>query len=202
MTRMLWAVLVSGSVLGLSGSTFAQSNNFLRFVSEPGGSTCSLNYSEPGVVMIHVILDGTAPSSAVQFSAVTPECWTGATWLCDRVDLPFLSLGNTQDPVNGISVAVNGCKEMPVYIGTIHHQVTDLSASCCAYAPGPAEVQTPAGPLNILATVDCTIPYFMEWVIRPVEPVGITVNAGASCPCELALSTSETTWGRVKALYR
>lgn len=201
MVRLICAIV---TVLGLMGAaTTARSGNFLRFHSDPAGSTCFLNYTDLGVATVHVFLTGTTPSSAVQFTALVPACWSGATWLGDVVSPPFLTIGDSQEPVFGISVALGGCKDMPMYIGSVNFLVSDLSAECCEFAPGPADIVQPGGapPLRIVATVDCTNP-FPDWVIREAQPVGLVVNSNPSCPCELPLSVTESTWGQIKALYR
>lgn len=189
------------TVIGLGTvSTASAQGNYLSFHSDAAGSSCFLNYTDLGVATTHVIFTGSLPSSAIQFSAVTSACWSGATWLGDVIDPAFLSLGSSQDPMFGISVAFTACLQPPIYVGTINHLVTDVSAECCSYGPGPATVLMPGDDLVIIATVDCTDGGF--GVIRSVAPSGLVVNGNPSCPCEQPLAATTTTWGQVKALYR
>ena len=73
-----------------------------------------------------------------------------------------------------------------------------MSATCCLYPPGPAYPVYVNGVLvkRIILNVEC------ELVGSEMDGVGLTVNANPSCPCELPVATTATTWGRVKALYR
>jgi hypothetical protein len=194
----IFAVLVGFSLIA-SNAHAQGAVNHLRFYSDPAGTSCDLAYDEPGIVTVHVIHTGPAPSAAVQFSAIVPECWTGATWLNDEVDPPFLMLGNTQDPFSGLSIATNGCKQLPLYVGRINVFVADASAHCCPYEPGPIEVAEQEGTLQY---VDCTLPDFEDWVIRPMAPVGLVVNPDDACKCTNPVPTHETTWGKIKSLYR
>lgn len=197
MTRLICTI---AAIVGLAGASTAraQGTDYLAFYSDVNGTTCFLNYTDLGVATVYIFQTGPVRSSAIQFSAITPACWVGATWLGDIVPSPFLPLGSSQDPVMGLSVATAGCKDLPIYIGSINHLVTDPSANCCVYAPGPVQAAEIPGTLQY---VDCTNPW-PDWPIRPLQPVGLTINRTPECPCELPLSTNESTWGQVKALYR
>ncbi len=197
--KRLAIVVVGLACLGLAPRANAQATDYLRFYSDVAGTTCFLNYTDIGVATVHIFQTGPVRSAALQFSAIAPACWSGATWLGDAVNGAWLSLGSSQDPVYGLSVATSGCQDLPLYVGSINHLVTDLSVECCEYAPGPIEDARVPGTLQY---VDCTNPSSHNWVIRPLQPVGLTVNSNPSCPCEQPLAATTTTWGRVKALYR
>jgi len=191
-------IAFAGLLVCLASQSRAQVTDYLRFYSDVNGTTCFLNYTDLGVATVHIFQTGPVRSSAIQFSAIAPACWTGATWLGDVVSSEWLSLGSSQDPLYGLSVATSGCQDLPIYIGSINHLVTDASVECCLYAPGPIDdAETP----GTLQYVDCTNPW-PNWPIRPLQPAGLVVNQKPSCHCEQPLSTSATTWGRVKALYR
>jgi hypothetical protein len=189
--RQLCAIAVLIGFWGLVSTAHAQGpTNTLRFYSDPAGTSCDLVYNEIGFVAVHMMLTGSAPSTGLAFSAVKPECWTGSVWTMDVIDEGFLALGNTQNPVGGISIgAIGGCKELPVYIGYIRYFAFDASAKCCAYAPGPTQAQG-------IVWVDC------DFVMWPMEVAGIVVNPDEACRCQQPVPVAETTWGRVKSLYR
>jgi len=183
----------------LFASTAAQAENALKFFADAAGTDCSLDYTTAGLVSTHVIVTGTTPSAAIQFSAVTPECWTGVLWIGDNFATPGIRLGSTQDPGLGLQVTFGGCEPMPFYAGYISHFVTDVSASCCPYMPGPADIR----PLvRIIATAECTVYPLTILGIAEMQGVGLVVNPTRECPCELPVPAAESTWGRVKALYR
>ncbi len=201
MNRMLSMGLAIGFGM-LTIDARAQAVNSLKFFADPSGTMCSLNYTKDGIVSTHVFITGGAPSHAIQFSAVTPACWTGGVWVGDDFPGPFLKDGHTQDPVDGLLIAFNQCYQMPFRVGSIYHHVVDLSASCCPYSPGPVDVCEGVECIRIIVTVDCTSPDEDDWVVREMQGVGLVVNANPSCPCDLPVAAVSSTWGRVKALYR
>lgn len=203
MKRVLWIWFFIG--FGMQSSDVsAQFTNSLKFFSDEAGTSCSLNYTSAGVVSTHVLMTGGRWSAAIQFSAVTPACWTGAVWVGDDFPGPFIREGSTQD-IDGLALAI-GCQSMPFHAGVIYHYVSDVSASCCPYAPGPAYPVLLNGILvkRIIATIGCEpgVPLIVDSVASEMQGVGLTVNANATCPCDLPVATAATTWGRVKALYR
>jgi hypothetical protein len=89
---------------------------------------------------------------------------------------------------------IGECKTPPVLVCTMLFVASGTSQPCCDYVVVPNSLPNEPYPIEY---IDCT---FLE---QPAS-VGrkVTINPNPTCPCELPLQTEETTWGRVKALYR
>ncbi|MDH5628229.1 MAG: hypothetical protein OEY69_08040, partial [Candidatus Krumholzibacteria bacterium] len=142
----------------------------------------------------------------VLFGAQIPACWAGTTWIRDnpavQVIYPssmedpvgdfWLALGDTQSPL-GLSIAFKECLELPLYLGTIEF-MGGGPAPCCEFAAThPSYWDNFSTPAQV---VDCN---FNE---HDAAGGSVKVSSGPTCPCQNALATEQTTWGRVKALYR
>lgn len=192
MKRIAAAAFVLASIGSVA---HAQEQRVLRFFADPAGTNCEIVNTQSEIVTIHMLLTGDgSTANTVTFSAPTPACWTGAVWLGDDVNPSYLWLGTTHDPAAGLTVTFIGCKNLPIYLGSMTFEASG-SEPCCYYdiLPGlPATV-------NQLRIIDCD----GDPVVIPA--VGVTINPDAGCPCgssELPVAVEETTWGRVKALYR
>lgn len=155
-------------------------------------SSCKLTDNGNGLQSVYLFQTGDASGTAVQFKARIPDCWTGATWVADRIATPYLSLGNSQ---SDLSVAYTRCEEPPILIARIDYFSTGQSSPCC-------NLEITAAPhTDGVTVVGCDFaPHIAE--------VGhiVVVNETAACPCgEPAtdpVSVEKTTWGRIKAMYR
>lgn len=150
---------------------------------------CELtDLSPPGVRSVHMFHLGSLPATASQFAAPKPACWTGATWLGDQIEPPFLVLGTSQDD---ISIAYTHCLDPPIYLGRINYLGTGMDVECCVYPVVPASGYTD------IVSVDC------DYQTVLTEPgASVTINPTPECPCDDApVSVEETTWGRIKAMY-
>jgi hypothetical protein len=162
----------------------------IALYADAWGSDCSITDTAPGVVEVHMIHVGSVGSTGASFRAPMPACWMGAVWLGDVISPPFLIIGTTQG--NFIDVAYRTCVVSPIYIGKINFYGVGTGDPCCEYPVLPSYFPT-------VIAVDCT-PLF-----GPEVPIGggsVTINENSNCPCNPPLATEETTWGRVKALYR
>lgn len=152
-------------------------------------SSCEI--ADPGgqVIQIHMVLEGTQLARAVSFFAPTPQCWPGATWLGDVVVSPYLKQ-NYSTHVVGVIVNFLVCVEPPVYFGYMNFLASGQSEPCCEYVILP---NTQNGELGIF---DCGFDYV------PGLESGAIVNANQSCRCPRPVAAEQSTWGRVKSLYR
>lgn len=179
----------------------------VEFSADHSGSSCSLAGNGVGPSSIHVVLTGSGGVTAVLFGAKIPACWEGATWVRDNTALPvvtpesdgnpagdyWLSIGNTQDPL-GLSIAFRGCVDLPLYLGTIEF-IGGSPTPCCEFP-----VTHPSAWDNfdtVAQVVDCN-----NFTEHDADGGSVRVNSGPGCECQHALATEESTWGRVKALYR
>jgi hypothetical protein len=69
------------------------------------------------------------------------------------------------------------------------------TVSCCSYPALKADDLHPEFPGPIAADCD-------EGLVGVDAGYGGIINADDTCPCSFPVPTEETTWGRVKSLYR
>jgi hypothetical protein len=181
----------------------------VEFWGDDTMSLCSLASNGVGLTSIHVVLTGSGSALAVNFGARIPACWEGATWIADdlaveiitptSVDEPegddfWLAIGTTQE-AGGLSIAFRECRELPLYIGTIVFMGV-AQAPCCQFpvTRPPTYIGRFTTPAEV---VDC------NFDDHGTPGGSVQVSSGPACDChQLALAAEQTTWGRVKALYR
>jgi hypothetical protein len=167
-------------------------------------SSCALEDRTAGTVYVHMFAEGIRGLLVVELVAPVPDCWEGATWLADVIPHELV-IGDTQKGGLAVFVGTPGtgvCETAiapdPAYIGSISIQTQGRARSCCAYpilpggsADGPDPVAAVCGGRDGVQKV-------------PVGKQGAVINADVSCPCKALqpLPVEETSWGRVKALYK
>ena len=191
--KTLFAVVCAALVCAWSPA-WSQTGGKIVLAGSSDGSTCSIVESGPAVVAVHVVVLDVVGLSGIQFAAPKPDCWTDATWSYEEVPVPVF-IGNTQDPVQGLSVAFGDCLDAPVHVATIYFFSLGNGAPCCSYpvvkATGDLHPEID-GPIVVM----CSDPMNVAGV-----PVDVVINPDQSCPCLSPVSAEETTWGGVKALY-
>jgi len=132
----------------------------------------------PGTLTVYVVHLGIASAAASQFSVRAHDGFTGV-WVEETS--PFsVTVG---DSPNGIAIDYGGCKLTPILVLAITYQLLGTSAPCGYLAVEPH----PGSMTGMIDVVTCTDPAYAS---------GGTV--GTECP----LPTTESTWGRIKSLYR
>ena len=92
----------------------------LRIFADEAGTNCEIINTQSEIVTIHMFLTGDGnTANTVTFSAPTPSCWSGAVWLWDDINPSYLWLGTTHDPTAGLTVTFVGCKNLPIYLGSM-----------------------------------------------------------------------------------
>ncbi len=167
----------------------AHAEDRIEFYADAAMIDCNIVDNAPQIVRVHMFHVGTGVSRGVVFSAPTPACWAGATWLGDIVDAPF-GKGDATHP-NGIIVLYGECMAPPGHIGYMNFAAYGQGLPCCEYAPAP-HVQA----AEIRVTNCDTITFRAATGRRAI------INGNASCPCVQPVPVSETTWGKVKSLYQ
>lgn len=203
MKRFLFVALAILCAGALAAS--AQSYK-VEFSGDDASSQCALASNGVGLSSIHVVLTGSGGATAVVFGAEIPACWAGATWISDNTALPvvtpesqgdpegdfWLAIGNTQASI-GLSIAFKECVDLPLYLGTIEF-MGGAPAPCCAFpVTHPSAWNDFATPAQV---VDC------NFDVHDAAGGSVRVSTGPGCECQQALATEQSTWGRVKALYR
>jgi hypothetical protein len=199
--RPLIAIMVTFSVVLLADrSAIAQDR--LDLYADQGMTQCSLSDTSPGLKFVHVFLSGPASATAVGFIAPRPPCWQGATWVGDALPGARAISGNTQTEffttlyeVPGTDPNANPCKVPPVLVCSVLFVTTGAALPCCEMSVAP--IPHPVGSFLHLYYHDC---FFDEKPLAVGQKV--TINPDASCPCGLPVATEQSTWGRVKSLYR
>ena len=185
--------LISAALFSLfaAQAAEAQPNWEIRLYNDADMSSCTVSYSAPGVIQIHVFHTGDEGSTASSFALYPPACMNGATWLGDVINPAFFGMANTQSDV-GVSVAYRTCTAMPIHVGYVNFYVGDTSVSCCEF---PVSDPTSTG-----MGIDGVYCDFSGQTAATGRSA--VINPTPDCPCEIALAVETTTWGGVKALYR
>jgi len=166
-----------------AGAAFPQQGSIGVF-ADTYGLNCNLPDSGPGLTLYYVVHVNTTGSTACQFSAPKPACFT-AMWLSDLNQFA-VNIGNSQV---GASVGYGTCRVGSTLVMGINYFTNGLTPPCCFYTvlPDPNAV-----PLAVL-TVDCNNQ------LRTATGGMSVINATFACHCGPA--AGESTWGQVKALY-
>ena len=134
--------------------------------------------SAPGTLIVYVVHLGVPSAAACQFSVLSHGGFSGV-WLYETSPLP-VTLGASPD---GIAIDYGGCKTTPILVLVITYQLFGTSAPCSylALQPHPDSI---TGRIDV---VTCTEPAFA---------------AGGTIITNCTVSATDTTWGKVKSLYR
>lgn len=157
--------------------------------ADPTGADVCLYDTGVGILDVYIVHNTTLTypqgASASQFAAPKPACLAG-TYLDESS--PFPTVGNSQ---TGIAIAYGGCQSQgPLLILTIRYAVTGNTPAGCAYEVVP----DPADPTGAVTFVDCSSTVQETWG-------GVAFINGYDPLCA-PVATEETTWGRIKSLYR
>jgi len=174
-----------------AGTSEAQATWKIELFNDAEMSTCTVSYSAPGVIQIHVFHTGDLSSTASSFALYPPACMAGSTWLGDVVNPDFLGFGNSQLE-EGLAVAYRVCTPTPIHVGYVNFHVSDVDVSCCQFAV--------SDPLHDMVGIDgVTCDPMTMWAAQGGK---VVVNPLPECPCEISLAVETKTWGQIKALYR
>jgi hypothetical protein len=174
----------------LSGVAAAEDYT-LGFFTDEDASSCEITNVTGEVITIHMLLYGDATTAnTVSFYASTPACWD-AIWLGDEINDDYLPMGTTHGQY-GVSITFRGCRDLPLRLGSMSFWATGSSA-CCTYDA----YRLPLGNVDYIEVINCGS------ISVPAGYESVVINPDESCGCapSAVVSTEETTWGRVKALY-
>ena len=172
-------------VLMLSASmAFAQAGSIGIF-SDPGGSSCNLLDTAPGLLNLYVVHALTPAATASQWAAPQPACMVGASYLSDTGIFP-VTIGNSQ---TGVAVGYGACLSSPIHCLTINFFGSGLSQACCYYGVVP-DPSLPSGDIEV---VDC------DKNLLVATGGGGILNPDATCQCDVP--AQDTTWGKVKSIF-
>jgi hypothetical protein len=192
-----WLVaLAAAAVLGTAYTPASGQDSYntglLHLYSEYNGSTCFAVDRSPGTLTVYVYHDAIGPDGAAgsYFRIVTGGGFTGE-YLSESYG-SHATLGSMRD---GIHVIYDGaCLDGPVWVAQISYTTYGTSPSC-SYV---AIVAHPDAASGMIEVDDCN--YALH--ATPVSELRLMINWGWSCQPWCIVATEETTWGKVKALYR
>jgi hypothetical protein len=180
-------ILAAVSSLCLSSPVDAQPGKIGIFADAAGGN-CNVGFDDYGYIPFYVVHTPTAGARGVRFSAPVPACLIEARWSRDQ-SLYTITTGNSQ---SGVTVDYGSCVASPIHVLTIWYFSYGLGSPPCCLYPVLADPSVESGQIEVVDCHGATV--FAQGRTN-------TVNGNANCPCESPLSTNETTWGRIKALY-
>jgi hypothetical protein len=179
----------------MTGTAFAEIGNIGLF-SDPGGTVCNLYDDVTGLVQIYVVLsyiptwiDG---AMGARFMV---ECDDGVNmiYIDEIIPDPFIAEGNS---LTGIDMGSPICYPSPHLILTIRYYgqgLSDICSYCRVVAhPVPLNEQYPEAIYIIICD---GLPYWFS-----ATGGEIVINPDAGCNCDVPVE--ETSWGKIKSLYR
>jgi hypothetical protein len=151
----------------------------LLILSDTASTDSTLLDGTPRTVNLYVVhAEQSGGATGVDFAVAGASGFTGV-WLSETSS--YLTFGTS---TTGIAVAYGGCLSEPVLVLTLTYQLFGTSAACSE--------------LRIVASSGRPFPLCLEgggcFFETPCHAGALHVN------CSVA--TEQTTWGRVKALYR
>jgi hypothetical protein len=180
-------LLVVGMLL-IASLASAQAGQ-IQLYADPGLVSCSL--PDAGVFHVYVYHINTSGATASQFSVV-PQGGATVSFLGSTSPFPLV----TGSPPTGIAVAYGSC------LGANGpFQILDLSyigfgtSPVCSYLLVTDDPR--ADPPDIGVTDCMGTPNLLSG-----DGSTATINADVSCPCVTPLPVEDSSWGKIKALYR
>jgi hypothetical protein len=152
--------------------------------ADAAGTTCNVTDASAGLLTIWIVHTLTANASAGQYSAPTPACMLGASFLADAAIGPAVGGSHT----GSHAVGYGGCLGAPIAVNAMSFFGAGLSTACCAYPVLP-DANT-----GLIEMVDCNS------TKHTAAGLSNTVNGNSTCDCN-ATPTEDATWGAVKSLY-
>jgi len=185
MRRMM---LLSIVLLCVSSLAFAQFPGSIGLFADPAGNLCDLYVAAPGLVSIYVVHILSPGATGAEFRVICDET-ANLLYLSDTVTSPYLSIGNSQA---GIAIAYEECVGSANMILTIQYYAQTSPGTCtsCRVVEDPN-----AAPPGIYVA-DCSDPPLL------LNATGgeIVVNPDYTCGCYVPVE--ETSWGKIKSLYK
>lgn len=178
-------VLVACIMILCAGSGFAQYPGSIGIFADVGASDCHIFDTGQllNVEIFHLWTDGAVASQFRLDIGSTGWMYISETW-----NFPVV-VGSA---LGGVAIAYEGCLQFMIHLGTVHF--LGSSAPQCTYVRIVGDPMSMSGEIE---AVDCsTMPVIMyprggEAIVNPDPEL-----------CWCLVPAHETSWGRVKALYR
>jgi len=182
-------LLLTFVLMVVASMAFAQAGRVGIYNSPTPGSVddCGITDAAPGLVSVYLVQRGTGGSTAVQFAAPVPGCFTGQ-WLSDTAVWP-VSVGNSQV---GVGVGFGTCQTGDVHVLTVNIFAQGTTPTCCGWGVVPDPREEPP----VLVYTDC------DFELLPILGQPGVINGDATCTCSSLTAVEDTSWGQIKALYQ
>jgi hypothetical protein len=186
-------LLLTVSLLAIASMAFAQAPDGIGIFADVSGATCDLVDGTPGLYNVYVVHVHSPGANASQFR-VTFDPGMNMTPLSEAVTAPYIKIGTCLQPGLGCAIAYGSCQVSPFMILTLGFFAQGVSANDVFFHVVPDSSTTP--PLEDVWVTDCSDP----------TPLLLTAHGGEAIlnntgdPCDVPVH--ETTWGRIKSLYR
>ena len=160
----------------------------LSLFSDAAMANCSLEDNAAGLKSVYVGHETGSGATGSQFRVRTPDCWLGATFVTSTPGAGFSAVG---DAPNDMIVSYGQCWAGSFLVATVEYYSPGAGTACCWIYLEKA----PSAPLDGVVTVDCAFePHLVTWSFQ------VLINENVACRCSNPVHDS--TWGRIKAMYR
>jgi hypothetical protein len=187
--RFLSILFVVHVVVILGGKRIAASQeapgNITVFADEAAAS-CSITDQTPGPITVYVMHTNMSGMAVSDFK-VAESIGFLATYISETIE----TIGHVGDFRNGITLAYGTCRDGPLLLGSISYQGHGTSTPC-------SYLEVVAWRYPWPYTTNCTE---HDYQAPPLGRLYVNAQPG-ECPLWCSVATEQSTWGRVKALYR
>ena len=177
------------TILLVTGSVSHAVESKIGIYADQAGINCDAGDVGPDTLTLYVVhTSSTVMLRASLFSAPIPACMVGVTWIGD---IHFWPLTNGDSQTGATVEYAANCTVGPVVVLGIRYVTSGTTATCCRYPLGPL------APARKVEAVLCGLILEFPEVAPP-----LAVNGDATCNCNQPVPVEETTWGRIKSIYR
>lgn len=174
------------AILALGASqAFAQAD-VIGLYADTNGNECNITVPLGAQFSVYVLHTSTVGSTASQFQVSNPASATLLSTGATIGNAGFLAIG---EPFAGVSIAYStGCLTGTFVVYDLKFLALAAQPNCIYMTLGPEPVSGRVG------VADCG---FIESAITGAQAI---LNPDVTCDCDV--STQQSTWGKVKSLYR
>jgi hypothetical protein len=165
----------------------------IQLTADQAITTCDIT-DAGGLIDVYVFHINTSGANASQFMIDVIGAHT-MTYLAETVTPPFLKIGVCAGPdKTGCAIAYGSCQPGNMQILKVQYLGFGTTPACTEFV---IVADPSADPPDIYAT-DCANPPIL------LSALGSTavINPDGTCPCPEIIPVEETSWGKIKAIYR
>jgi hypothetical protein len=187
--------LLLALVVVFASSTLAFSQGYIGvFASQDPAGACNF-VDAGGVVSLYYYQVNSIGATAVEFQSDISQT---VGWTKYGDNIPWtLVIGSFDSPMTGISISygTSGCQVGDVYLGSSFYGVTGATPACTKVTIKNNPIPSIDGETHPIVA-DCTA----DANLYIVGGFTATVNGDASCQC--GVPVQDSSWGKIKSLYK